>query len=270
MICLAKGHKDEEGARLHPKFDWNGWESDSSEGSVTKHKGKVYGKIMFVGLEQSRDEAVEDWLRRVESTKEDPCTAWSKINPRAEKEADPVAYEDSPYGCQCRHRVRSQHNTNPPPHDLSNVGGAPSAASVDQPTGYGENGQASSSSNAVGKAPGRSTAKSASKPQGVVKKTSALPKNKKPSAGFKLLEAATTPAQASKDAEDADGGAGAYVSPPQEQAQGVKRTLEESREGNDGEGPPAKKAKVGGGVSAEGGRKMAPLKKNKEGKGPME
>ena len=269
MICLAKGHNDKEGARLHPKFDWNGWESDSSEGSVTKHKGKVYGKIMFVGLEQSRDEAVEDWLRRVELTKEDPCTAWSKINPRAEKEADIVAYEDSPYGCQCRHRVRSQHNTNPPPHDLSNVGGAPSAASVDQATGYGENGPASSSSKAVGKAPGRSSAKNASKPQGVVKKTSALPRSKKPSARFKLLEAAMTPAQASKDAEDTERGAGAYVSPPQEQGQGVKRTLEESREGDD-HGPPTKKVKVGGGVSAEGGRKMAPLKKNKKGKGPME
>lgn len=225
---------------------------------------------MFIGLAQGRDEAVEDWLQRVEETEQDPCTAWSKINPRAEKEADTVAYEDSPYGCQCRHRVRSQPITNLPPHDLSNVGGAPSAASVDQATGNGENGQASSSSKAVGKAPGRSTARSASKPQGIVKKTFALPRNKKPSAQSKLLEAATTPAQASRGADNTDGGAGAYVSPPQEQGQGVKRTFEESHEGDDDEGPLTKKAKVGGGASAEGGRKMAPLKKNQKGKGPLQ
>lgn len=225
---------------------------------------------MFVGLAQGRDEAVEDWLQRVEETEQDPCTAWSKINPRAEKEADTVAYEDSPYGCQCRHRVRSQPITNPPPHDLSNVGGAPSAVSVDQATGYGKNGQASSSSKAVGMVPGRSSAKSTSKPQGIVKKTSALPRNKKLSAQSKLLEAATTPARATRVAENTDGVAGAYVSPPQEQGQGVKRTFEETHEGDDGEGPPTKKAKVGDGASAKGGRKMAPLKKNQKGKGPME
>ena len=86
---------------------------------------------------------------------------------------------------------------------------------------------------------------------------------------LKLTEAALAPAQASGDAEGSGARVQDYVSPPPERGQGVKRMLEECS-GDEEDGPLAKKAKVGGAASVEGGRKKAPLKKSSKKKGLME
>ena len=160
-------------------------------------------------------------------------------------------------------------STAPEEHE---VGGSPSAQGyADDMAGEeadGEYEDPPSSSKAKGKAPVSSTVKSASKPKGVTKKTRTQPRKEKTSAQLKLIEAAITPAQASRDAEGSGTHVEDYVSPVQAGGQGVKRMLDEGSNEED-EGPSTKKAKVGGAASVDGGRKKAPLKKNRM-KGPME
>ena len=86
--------------------DGSGWESDSSGGSFGKHRAKTYGKLPYVALIVRHDAAVRDWLRRLDSAQEDPYTTWSTMNPRASIELNNAAWEDSPYGCRRRHRMR--------------------------------------------------------------------------------------------------------------------------------------------------------------------
>ena len=56
-------------------------------------------------LASRHDEAVRDWQRRLDSAQEDPCMTWSTMKPRAPIEMTNAAWEDSPYGCKCRHRM---------------------------------------------------------------------------------------------------------------------------------------------------------------------
>ena len=187
------------------------------------------------------------------------------MNPRASIEMNNTAWEDSPYGCECRHRKRGPTVSTAPRQHI--VGQDPRTAS-----GEGADGEYEflpSSSKAKGKAPVSITVKSASKPQGVTKKAPTQPKRKKRPAPLKLIEAALTPAQASRDAERSGARVQGYMSPPPERGQGVKRMLEECS-GDEEDGPPAKRAKVGGAASVDGGRKKAPLKKSSKKKGPLE
>ena len=174
------------------------------------------------------------------------------MNPRASIELNNAEWEASPYDCKCRHRKRG-----------------PTVGAVSVEGAGGEYEASPSSSKAKGKAPGLTTVKSASKPQGIIKKALAQPRRKKMPPPLKLTEATLTPAQASEDAEGHGDRVQAYVSPPPERGQGVKRMLEECS-GDEEDGPLAKKAKVGGAASVDGGRKKAPLKKSSKKKGPME
>ena len=263
-------HTTEEGEKMECGFDWADWVSDSSEGSLGRHKNKTLCKVLAVGLDRDTNEMVHDWLRRLESAHEDPCTTWTSMNPRAEVEKDDAVWEDSPYGCQCRHRRRAGAVSAAPTADKDGDAGD-ALDDTDNKAGkegaYGEDGGSLSGSKAKGKAPALATAKSAAKPRGVMKRQPKQGKKEKTPAQIKLIETAITPAQTSKGAE----GSGAHVedpvSPSQQLGQGVKRTLDESSDAGD-DGPPTKKSKVGGGAGVEGGRKKAPLKRNKS-KGPM-
>ena len=231
---------------------------------MRKHKTKTYGKVLFVGLEPRPDEAVRDWHRRLDSAQEDPCTTWSTMNPRASIETNDDTWEDSPYGCKCRHRKRGPIVSSAPHQHV---------AGEDIPTtsgegADGEHGASPSSSKTKGKAPVSTIVKSASGPKGVTKKTPSKPRRKKVPAPLKLIEAALTPAQASGDAQAKDARVQNYASPPPEQGRGVKRMFEESS-ADEEEGPSTKKAKVGGAASVQGGRKKAPLKKRSTKKGPL-
>ena len=226
---------------------------------------KTYGKVLFVGLEPRPDEVVHDWHRRLDSAQEDPCATWSTMNPRASIEMNDAAWEDCPYGCECRHRKRGPTVSTAPHQHI--LGKDPRTAS-----GEGADGEyefSPSSSKAKGKAPVLTTVKSASKPKGVTKKALTQPRKKKVPPPLKLIEAALTPGQVSRDTEGSTARVQGYVSPPPEREQRVKRMLEEYS-GDEEDGPPAKKAKVGGAASVEGGRKMAPLKKSSKKKGPLE
>ena len=187
------------------------------------------------------------------------------MNPRASIETDNVAWENSPYGCKCRHRKRGGTVSTAPQQRI--IGEYPLT-----PSGEGADGDhevSPSSSKAKGTAPVFTTVKSASKPKGVTKKAPTQPRRKKIPAPLNLAEAVLAPAQASRDVEESGARVQGYVSPPQERGQGVKRMLEECSDGEEDE-PPTKKAKVGGAASEEGGRKKAPLKKNSKMKGLLQ
>ena len=253
--------------------------------------------MLFVGLEPRPEEAVRDWHRRLDAAQEDPCTAWCTMNPRASIEKDNAAWEDSPYGCKCRHRKRRETVSTAP--YLHTAREDPPIASGEGDSGIYE--ASPSSSKAKGKAPVSTTVKNAAKPKGVTKKAPTQPKRRKMSPPLKLIEAVVTPAQASREAEESGARVQGYASPPPERGQGAKRMFDEySADDEDGppakkvksapqergqglkrvledgpddeeDGPPSKKAKVGGAASGEGGRKMAPLKKSsKRKKGPLE
>lgn len=187
------------------------------------------------------------------------------MNPRASIETDDGAWEDSPYGCECRHRKRGGTVSTAPRQHIT--GGNPPIAFGERADGEYET--SSSSSKAKSQPPVITTVKSAAKPKGVTKKAPTQPKKKKMPASLKLIEEALMPAQASRDAEGSGSRVQDYVSPPQEGGQGVKRMLEDCSDDEE-DGPPTKKAKVGGAASVDGGRKKAPLKKGSMRKGPME
>ena len=186
------------------------------------------------------------------------------MNPRASIEMDDGAWGDSPYGCECRHRKRGGAVSTAPRQHI---------AEGNPPTAFGEGADgeyeaSSSGSKAKGQAPVLTTVKSAAKPKGVTKKAPTQQKKRKTPAPLKIVEAALMPAQASRDAEGSGTRAQGYVSRPQERGQGVKRMLGDCFD-EEGDGPPTKKAKVGGAASVEGGRKKMPLKKSGMKKGPL-
>ena len=171
------------------------------------------------------------------------------MNPRASIEMNDAAWEDSPYGCECRHRKRGPTvSTAPHQHIVEEDPRTASGEGAD-----GEYEASPSSSKAKGKAPVLTTVKSASKPTSVMKKAPTQPRRKTMPPPLKLIEAALTPAQASQYAEGSGVSVQGYVSPPPERGQGVKRMLKECS-GDEEDGPPAKKAKVGGAAPPEGGQ----------------
>lgn len=205
---------------------------------MTKHKAKTYGKVLFVGLEPRLYESIDDWDRRLDLAQEDPCTTWCTMNPRAEIEMDDEVWEDSPYGCECRHRKRrGTESTAPQQHVAAED---PPIASAE---GAGDEYETPpSSSKAKGKAPVSNTVKSTSKPKGFMKQAPTQSKRKEPPPPLKLVEAAAIPAQASRDAEGSGARVQGYASPPPERGQGLKRMLDEYS-ADEEEGPPAKKLK---------------------------
>ena len=84
---------------MHPDaLEYTAEKLESNFDSFESHKANVYGKILFIGLEQNPGETDSDFVRRAEAAREDPCAAWSETNPFRDEEADDESYEDSPYG----------------------------------------------------------------------------------------------------------------------------------------------------------------------------
>ena len=212
------------------------------------HKAKVRAKVMFIGLEQRPEEAVHDWVQRQASIWEEPCSAWSDMNPQAREQADDGAYEDSPHGCRCKRKVEAR-----PVNDSSREAdstleiprtalGHTDVARLEDDGAYEE---VPSTSKVRGSVAATSSRKTAARPQGVIKKKPAPPKTQKTSAHLKgLFQAATTSAQASDEPTAQTQG---YVSPALGKGQKAKRALEQIFDDDDEEDAlAAKKAKTGG------------------------
>lgn len=105
---------------MHPDaLEWTAEKLESNFDSFESHKANVYGKILFIGLEQKPGEADSDFVRRGEAAREDPCAAWSETNPSRDEEADDESYEDSPYGCGCKRKVEAKpvNDSSSGPHE---------------------------------------------------------------------------------------------------------------------------------------------------------
>ena len=205
--------------------------SDSNYESFQSHKANVYGKVLYVGLEQKPGEAAGDFNRRVDAAHEDPCAAWIEMNPFGDEEADDESYEDSPYGCGCKRKVEAKpvNDASSGPHEgCENPGTAMGGRkSLAQGSGQGA----------------KRTLEEISDDE------DDMPVAKKARTG---------------GAASANGGRKkATPQKPHEQAPGVKRALEQSPDEEE-DSRAAKKAKTGGVASAIGGRRKPIPKKHKE------
>ena len=195
----------------------------------------MYGKVLYVGLEQKPGEAAGEFNRRVDAAHEDPCAAWSEMNPFGDEEADDESYEDSPYGCGCKRKVEAKpvNDASSGPHEgRENPGTAMGGRkSLAQGSGQGA---------------------------------------KRTLVEISDDEDDMPAAKKARTGDAASANEGRKKANPQKapaQARGLKRTLEQSSDEEE-DSRATKKAKTGGVASAIGGRRKAiPKKHNENGPG---
>ena len=216
---------------MHPDpLDCRVDQSDSNYESFESHKVSVYGKVMFLGLEQKPGEADSEFVRRVAAASEDPCAVWSEMNPFEDEEADEELYEESPYGCGCKREVKTKPVNVPSSEDPGTaMGGRNSLA---QGSGQGAKRTLEEISDDEDEMPAAKKARTGGAASANGGRKKATPKK--------------APAQ----------------------VRGQKRTLEQSSDEEE-DSPAAKKAKTGDVASAIGGRIKAAPKKHKK-NGPEE